>query len=104
MKVSVRDEKDLIHNALELLDSGKHWIKYTSRDGDSFCIAGAIGEAGIELGDNGSKLSIRRKAFMRIQESIQRLFPRRALSIPVFNDSASTTWKDVEAVLRDAMK
>jgi hypothetical protein len=101
MKVAVRTEKDLIHNVLERLDSGRHWVKHTPQRGDSFCITGALG---YEVYQDQTPAELRAKASLRIQESIKKLYPhRRSVSIPGFNDDSKTHWKDVEAVLKDAM-
>lgn len=111
MKVSVRDEKDLIHNALETLDSGKKWIKGQPRRGDTFCITGALSyEAGgySQGGRYGGKFTHESQklvwdACLLISKSIKKLFPHRPYGVPTFNDCASTSWGDVEAVLKDAM-
>lgn len=100
MKVSVRDEKDLINNALDLLDSGNKWTKYEMRSGDRFCVLGALHH---ESGRNRvSHEVLVRKASDLISESIRRLFPNRISTVHVFNDCAYTKWEDVEAVLKDA--
>lgn len=104
MKVAVRTEQDLIHNTLERLDSGNHWVKHTPQRGDSFCITGALAYEATQGSDYARLADLRVGATALIRESIRKLFPhKRSSSIPTFNDDSNTRWKDVEAVLKDAM-
>lgn len=105
MKVSVRDEKDLLHNAYELLDSGNRWTKHKMMDGGRFCILGAlVEETPGPRNRTPENQRLLNGAGLRIRNSIRKLFPERTAVIPSFNDDRHTRWEDVEAVLKDTMK
>jgi hypothetical protein len=86
--------------ALDLLNGGDNWIKGNLKDEGSYCAVGAVQEASREYPP-----SVHRS----YQESIRLLHSALREThierwVPEFNDAPNTTFADVEAVFKLAIK
>jgi hypothetical protein len=95
-------------NALERLEDGNKWTKFTAYHDDARCILGAIGNS--MDGDYMTAAKKAEKDVAAVAAVIRDQFPDRlkghevtSVSIcRVFNDNLLTTWDDVRTVLEKA--
>lgn len=110
----ISDVKDILENALNILDDESHWTKRSSaRDADdrpvdviseeavSFCLIGAISRAiyyssGIPLYETAHY-----QVWDVILNAVRSKYPDHGVSS--FNDDPSTTLQDVHSILKVAL-
>ena len=102
--MSTTIHKQILINADKLLESPDKWIRHDLGDHDAMCLMGAIFYAANAMGVK----AVSHGPYVLAEDAVLdviRSKPRYSYccGLACFNDASTTTFKDVKAVLRDAI-